>query len=280
MSNAKSSRQQYDAFRQHYRSGTLDQAVDGKSGPRATGSRRREYLRDYLRWLWPHRYAIAGIFALALIGAGLEMIEPLFMRFITDRVLLTTALDAPSRWRLLNLAGGAFLAVITVSAALSVLRDYRQRLVNTRVMLSLRRSLFKRLVHLPLATLHDMKTGGILSRLTGDIDSTTGLLQMAIVSPSISLIRLLIAMSILFTLNTRLALVALAVIPGAVLISFTSARRVRPIYRSIRKDVERIDGRVGETFGGIRVVRAFRRELRELLEYVRGRHVVIRKELR
>ena len=51
-------------------------------------------------------------------------------------------------------------------------------------MLSLRRSLFERLLHLPLPKLWDMKTGGILSRLTGDVDTTTGLLQMAIVSPS------------------------------------------------------------------------------------------------
>ena len=51
-------------------------------------------------------------------------------------------------------------------------------------MLSLRRSLFDRLLHLPLPKLWDMKTGGILSRLTGDVDTTTGLLQMAIVSPS------------------------------------------------------------------------------------------------
>ena len=67
-----------------------------------------------------------------------------------------------------------------------VLKDYRQRLLNVRVMLSLRRSLFDRLLHLPLPKLWDMKTGGILSRLTGDVDTTTGLLQMAIVSPSIS----------------------------------------------------------------------------------------------
>ena len=40
-----------------------------------------------------------------------------------------------------------------------------------------------------------------------------------------------------------------------------------------------IDGRVGETFGGIRVVRAFRREARELLDYMRGRHIVLRKEM-
>jgi ATP-binding cassette subfamily B protein/subfamily B ATP-binding cassette protein MsbA len=201
------------------------------------------------------------------------------MRFITDRVLLDTATATPDRLRLLNLAGGLFLAVITVSAGLNIARDYRQRLVNTRVMLSLRRSLFERLLRLPLSTLWDMKTGGILSRLSGDIDSTTGLLQMAIVSPSISAIRLLIAMGVLFALNWQLALVALAVIPGAVLISFISAKRVRPIYRSIRKDAERIDGRVGETFSGIRVVRAFGRELREMLEYARGRNSIVRKEL-
>ena len=201
------------------------------------------------------------------------------MRFITDRVLLDTAAATPDRLRLLNLAGGTFLAVVTLSAALNVARDYRQRLVNTRVMLSLRRSLFERLLRLPLSTLWDMKTGGILSRLSGDVDSTTGLLQMAIVSPATSAIRLLIAMTVLFALNWQLALVALAVIPGAVLISFVSAKRVRPIYRSIRKDVERIDGRVGETFSGIRVVRAFGRELREMLEYARGRNSIVRKEL-
>src|SRR5512138_3484414 len=130
-SPARSSRRQYDAFRKHYRSGTLDEALEDKRAPRAAVSRRREYLRDYFLWLWPHRYSIAGIFALALVVAGLEMIEPLFMRFITDRVLLDAGADAARRWRLLNLAGGAFLAVITLSAALNVLRDYRQRLVNT-----------------------------------------------------------------------------------------------------------------------------------------------------
>ena len=139
--------------------------------------------------------------------------------------------------------------------------------------------MFERLLHLPLPKLWDMKTGGILSRLTGDVDTTTGLLQMAIVSPSISIIRLVIAVSILMTLNWRLALTALAIIPGAMLMSFTFSRRIRPIYRSLRKDAERIDGRVGETFSGIRIVRAFRREMHEALEYMLGRHSVLRKEM-
>ena len=218
------------------------------------------------------------MFGLALVTAGLEMVEPLFMRFIIDNVLLTS-LSLAERLNRLHLAGGLFVAVVVLSRLANVLKDYRQRLLNTQVMLALRRSLFDRLLHLPLPTLWDMKTGGILSRITGDVDTTTGLLQLAIISPSISVVRLLIAVVVLFTLNWRLALTALAIIPGIMVISFVFARRVRPIYRVVRKDVERIDGRVGETFSGIRVVRAFRREALELLEFLRGRHTVLRKEL-
>ena len=131
------------------------------------------------------------------------MIEPLFMRFIIDRVLLNTGLSRAERVASLHMAGTVFVGVILVSNGVRVWKDYRQRLLNVRVMLSLRRSLFDRLLHLPLPKLWDMKTGGILSRLTGDVDTTTGLLQMAVISPSLSLIRLLIAVTILMVLNWR-----------------------------------------------------------------------------
>ena len=285
MSRPSASRQRYRTFVQDYKQHRLDDstASGGKPEPPLpkgfpTG-KRREYLRDYLRWLKPHRVEISGVFVLALLVAGLEMIEPLFMRFIIDRVLLNTTLDTAARLSRLHLAGGVFVSVIVVSNLVKVLKDYRQKLLNQRVMLSLRQSLFDRLLHLPLPRLWDMKTGGILSRLTGDVDTTTGLLQMAVISPTISLIRLIVAVTVLMVLNWRLALTALAIIPGVMVMSFAFTRRVRPIYRSVRKDAEVIDGRVGETFSGIRVVRAFARETRELFGYMLGRHTVLRKEL-
>jgi ATP-binding cassette subfamily B protein/subfamily B ATP-binding cassette protein MsbA len=292
-----SSRQRYRHFVHDYKRRRLDRKDAGKgdnppAGPADAGegvpasetqprrhAKRRERLREYFRWLRPHRDAVGVLFLLALMVAGLEMIEPLFMRFIIDRVLLNPELSPASRLPRLHLAGAVFLAVIVLSKLASFLKDYRQRLLNVRVMLSLRRALFGRLLHLPLPRLWDMKTGGILSRLTGDVDTTTGLLQMAIMSPALSTLRLTIAVGVLLTLNWRLALMAVAVIPGAMLMSFASARRIRPIYRAVREDVEEIDGRVGETFSGIRVVRAFGRERRELLDYMTARHTVLRKEL-
>jgi ATP-binding cassette, subfamily B, bacterial len=298
----RSSRQRYLGFVDDYRHRRLDDAgepdknkqqIDGTPGD-GSGAvvdvdegndrgkdrvKRRERLHEYLRWLRPHRYAVGVVLLLAMVAAGLEMIEPLFMRFIIDKVLLSVGLDTASRLARLQLAGATFLVVVVASNLIGAFKDYRQRLLNTRVMLSLRRSLFHRLLHLPLPKLWDMKTGGILSRLTGDVETTTGLLQMAVVSPAVSVIRLIIAVIVLLSLNWRLALTALAIIPGIMLVSLAVARRVRPIYRSVRKDAEEIDGRVGETFSGIRVVRAFRREVAELLNYVRGRHTVLRKEL-
>ena len=289
----RTSRERYAAFVEDYKRRRLDDTKgDGEtpspSEPDATpdgkkhwwrGSPHRKYLGAYLRWLKPHRRAVSIVFALALITGGLEMIEPLFMRYIVDHVLLVPALDVIQKLLRLNAAGLTFLAVVIVSNVADATKDYRQRLLNTRMMLSLRRALYYRMLHLPLPTLWDMKTGGILSRLTGDVDTTTGLFQMAVLSPATSLVRLAIATGVLVSLNWRLALTALALVPGVVVMSFVFARRVRPIYRTMRKDAEEINGRVGETFSGIRVVRAFRRETAELLDYMRGRHTVLRKEM-
>ncbi|HVX87578.1 MAG TPA: ABC transporter ATP-binding protein [Gemmatimonadales bacterium] len=282
MKSPRSSRQRYQKFVGAYRDGTLDQQIEAEregSGPKRDKGKRKEYLKDYLKWLWPHRWATLGVFVLAVSAAGVDMVSPLFMRTIIDKVLLVTGVDPAERLSRLHWIGGAFLGAVILNGLLGAWKDYRQRILNVKVILALRRALFRRLLHLPLPRLWEMKTGGILSRLTGDVETTTGLLQMAIVSPAISLIRLIIAIGILTALNWRLALMALAVVPGVIVVSFIATRRIRPIYRSVRKDVEEIDGRVGETFGGIRVVRAFRRELWELFGYLRGRHTVLRKEL-
>jgi ATP-binding cassette subfamily B protein/subfamily B ATP-binding cassette protein MsbA len=287
----RSSRRRYQAFVEDYRRGRLDApdsppadstAVEAESAhatAQPAAARRRASLREYLRWLRPHRWSVAAFVTLALAVAGLQMVEPLFLRHIVDRVLLAQGLATVERMARLNAAGALFLGVVVATNLLNALKDHRQRLLTLRVMLALRRALYDHLLHLPLPALWEKKTGGLLSRLTGDVDTTTGLLQLAIVSPAISVVRLAIAIGILTAINGRLALTAMATIPGIMLISRVAARRVRPIYRTMRKDAELIDGRVGETFAGIRIVRAFRREGQELLEYLRGRHTLVRKEL-
>ena len=113
MSLPRFSRSLYRDFVTAFRERRLDDSTEPKIAgapetPRPVSGKRREYLREYVRWLWPHRFAIAFFFLLALLAAGLEMIEPLFMRFIIDRVLLNTSLSRAERVARLHMAGDGF----------------------------------------------------------------------------------------------------------------------------------------------------------------------------
>src|SRR5580704_2738597 len=105
--HARSSRRRYALFVRDYKRRQLD---DDDNSPDKTAetpnkkkdgadkkARRRKYVREYGHWLWPHRYQVGGVFALALVVAGLELVEPLFMRYIVDHVLLKTAMATAER---------------------------------------------------------------------------------------------------------------------------------------------------------------------------------------
>ena len=169
--------------------------------------------------------------------------------------------------------------VLFFKQATDSFRSYRVALLNAQVIFNLRRKLYQRLLSLSLGTLGEMKSGGIVSRLSADVESVSGLVQMAIISPGVAILRVVLTVVILTVMSWRLALATLAIMPALALASYLWLRKVRPIYRSIREDVSAIDARVNETFGGIRVVRAFRREQRERRNYSVGHHTVIRKTL-
>src|SRR5215831_8644846 len=93
----RSSRHRYLKFVADYKQRRLDALLEGEdeekqgeetpkeekrsSWQEALGfkrGKRREYLREYLAWLWPYRYAVVVLATLALAAAALEMAEPLF----------------------------------------------------------------------------------------------------------------------------------------------------------------------------------------------------------
>ena len=107
-----SSRQRYRQFVADYNARRLDEVLAAASNVPADAPKPataassiwpwqknapRQYLGDYVHWLRPHRRTVVFVGVFALIAAGLEMIEPLFMRHIVDRILLNPALDLTSR---------------------------------------------------------------------------------------------------------------------------------------------------------------------------------------
>ncbi|CAN5465125.1 ABC transporter ATP-binding protein [soil metagenome] len=255
---------------------------DSKNPPRPDKAARRKYLRQYINWLWPFKRRIATNFVLALFVVGLDSLWPLGLKMMIDLISGSRSdskIDAMLPHLTLKQIGIAIIVLLVFKQSFDSLRSYLIFALNSHLIQRLRNRLFGHLMHLPLNDLGEMKSGGIISRLSGDVDSVGGLVQMALISPGVAIIRVVGTVTVLLILSWRLAVAALIALPILAFTSYLWSKRVRPVYRSIREDRSQVDGRVGETFGGIRVVRAFRREKREQKGYAVGHQTVIRKQL-
>ena len=255
------------------------QKTAASSNGQATKPKLREtkYLRDYVRWLWPYRFAILWVLVLALVTSAMDMVWPLAIKGIIN--LLQLGGTTTQKLARLNVFGAGVVLLLVVKQLIDSYRGYRMIVLNAKVIFRLRKRLFRKLIVLSLGELSDMKAGGITSRLSGDVDSVSGLVQMAIISPVAAFIRVVLTIVIFFYLSWKLAVAALITMPPIALASMIYMRKARPVWRSIREDRSEIDGRVNETFGGIRIVRSFRREPHEERAYATGHHLTIRKSL-
>jgi ATP-binding cassette subfamily B protein len=235
--------------------------------------------RRYSGWLRPHLKPLALVLVLSFIGIGIDMVWPLVSAHLIDRVILSKLLS--TRQKVAELVGFALgmAGLLLFGAGLSWLRTLRLQLLSSHLAFELRSALFHRVLRLPMSELTEMKTGGILSRLSTDVDGTTGLLQQALLSPLLATLRLMVTLCIIFSLNWRMASAVILVLPPILLVQNLWARRIRIIWRSMGQDRQEIDARVSEGLSGVRIVRGFGREQREELAYTVGHHTVIRKQL-
>ncbi|MCC7407524.1 MAG: ABC transporter ATP-binding protein, partial [Phycisphaeraceae bacterium] len=284
MAEAYSSKQRYlEARRKGYprtddRAGAASAERD-KDKPSADKLRRRRYLRRYAGWLRPYALGLGGIFALAMVGVAVSVLNPVLSQRIIDQGVLPADLTLEARLHRLAYYGMGMVVLAVVGLTVEMTRMYWRSVLEARMIFRIRQRLFDQMLSLPLTELAEMKTGGIVSRLSGDLDQATNLVEVGLLRPVVAAVQAAAGFVIIFVWNWRLAVGLAVILPMLMSLHLVYIRRIRPIYRSNREDRSRIDGRVTETFGGIRVVRSFRREPRENVDYAFGHHTVIRKSL-
>jgi ATP-binding cassette subfamily B protein/subfamily B ATP-binding cassette protein MsbA len=273
-----SSKQNYFAFRRSIKEKkSLEDDEYKEAGSKKPD--RNYYWKKYREWLWPYKIPLGLIFLMALAGMLIEMVLPWATKYIIDSILLSNVMPAEIKFEQLHWIGGGVLLSLFLGEFLGALRTNRMTVLNSQVVFSLRKSLFDRLIQMPLSYINDTKSGGIVSRLSSDVENVTGLVQMAFISPGVAIIKVFVTLGILFSIRWELALAAAALLPVLTYLSILWVKKARPVYKSMADDRSQIDARVAETFSGIRVVRSFRGERKEKLDYAIGHHAIIRKKI-
>ena len=226
--------------------------------------------REFRSLLSAHRGLVTFGVLLTLVSRLAGLVLPASSKYFIDTVLVNDA-----REQLLPLAAVVLAATIVQAStgyALSrVLGVAAQRAVN-----DMRRRLSAHVLRLPVARFDSTQSGALISRIMGDPEGIRNLLGSGFVQLLGGIVTAAAALGVLFWIDWRMTsvmLLFLAAIGGGVAYAFAT---LRPVNRERSREFARVTGRLGESLGGIRIVKAYVAERREDLTFTRGVHRIFR----
>jgi len=213
--------------------------------------------RRLLGFLRPHRVAVVWSFVLAFGAIGATVLIP----FLTGRAI--NAVKSHERHTLTALA----VAIVVAGLArlgLSVARRLVAGRVSLGVERDLRNRLYGHLQRLELSFFDRQQTGQLMSRATVDLQSVRFFLGYGLIFIGQSALSILLAAVAMFALQPGLAAMSLAPVPFVVLIAQRYGRRSRPALQEAQQRIAELTAEAEENISGVRVVKAFAREDRQL----------------
>jgi ABC-type multidrug transport system fused ATPase/permease subunit len=132
--------------------------------------------------------------------------------------------------------------------------------VGQGVVLELRRHLFGHLTTLSLRYFSQTKAGWLIARLTSDIDALSDVLGEGLRNLVGSTLTFVVALLALFAIDWRLALVALTVMPPALVVTRWFQLRSAVAYGEVRTRIAAVTAGMAESLAGMAVIQAFNRE--------------------
>jgi subfamily B ATP-binding cassette protein MsbA len=217
--------------------------------------------RRLLGYLTPYRGRMALAILALLVSTGSGLAFPLVIVRLLDSV--TQAKDSGSLDNLAGLLVGIFL----LQAGFNFLQSYVLAYVGERIVFDLRTSLYAHLQRLSLDFYAVRRVGDVISRLSSDVTQMRTMLTSNLTSLLSLSVTLIGSIAIVLTLNARLTLFILALVPVLVLVAFLFGSRIQKGSTRIQDQLAGSTVVAEEGLQGIRVVKSFGREDYEIGRY-------------
>ena len=214
-----------------------------------------------LTYLRPYWLRATGAFVGRMMLTVLTVVIPQLMRTMVDRGIRGGEIQV-IQWGVAGLMG------LVVVRGLSTFFSSRWSEVAAQsVAYDMRNALYDKLQSLSFSYHDQAETGQLLSRTVGDVDRVRFLTGRALIHLIQTLLLIAgVAISML-TMNVRLALLVLALVPFLTYTALEFGRRFRPLFRAVRQQMDVLNTRLEQNLRGARVVTAFAQEAREVQRF-------------
>jgi ABC-type multidrug transport system fused ATPase/permease subunit len=222
------------------------------------------------RLIWDARWRLLLGTILLLISRLAGMVLPASTKFIGDEIFLNQQYQL-IKWVAVAIGAATLIQGFTSFALSQILGVAAQRAIT-----EMRKRVQAHVERLPISYFDSTQSGQLISRVMNDAEGIRNLVGTGLGQILGSLVTATISIGVLFYINWQLTaatMVVLLTFGGALLYAF---KVLRPVFRERGQITAEVTGRLGESLGGIRIVKAYTAEKREELSFARGAHRLFR----
>ena len=218
-----------------------------------------------LGFLRPYRRGVIVSFALAAAAMVAGVVIPFLVGVTVDDIRK----GETNLWPL----AAAIVAAGLLRLAFSVVRRVIAGRISLGVEYDLRNRVYSHLQSLEVAFFDEQQTGQLMSRSTVDLQAVRFFLGYGLIFIGQSMVTLVVAAAVMLYVNPGLAAIALAPAPFVFIAAYRYGARNRPASQEVQQRIAELTAEAEESISGIRLVKAFAREERQLARF---RHAVTR----
>jgi ATP-binding cassette subfamily B multidrug efflux pump len=236
---------------------------------KAYDSRLMKRLLNYMR---PYKWRVVLALALVAVVTPLELAPPILFQKAIDNYLMPGAggiLALSKAWRGIILISMVYFGVLVFDFLAQYVQIRIMQRVGQQTMYDMRSEIFGHLQRLPMTYFDKNPVGRLMTRVTTDVDALNDLFAAGVVTMINDFFLLAVMAGLLFKIDKKLALDAMAVLPFILVVTLVFRKYVRDANRKIRTAIARINAFLQEYISGMSIVQLFNRERKAREEFAR-----------
>jgi len=220
--------------------------------------------------VWTHRRRLGLGLVLMIVNRLSGLVLPTTTKYLMDDVI------SKGHWDLLPTLAFAAGAATIVDASTAFANSQVLGVAAQRAITEMRKDVEAHVMRLPIRYFDSTKSGILISRIMSDAEGIRNLVGTGLVQLTGSILTAAIALGVLLYLNWKLTTVTILILGAFGGGMATAFKRLRPLFRERGQINAEVTGRLAESLGGVRIVKAYTAEKREELVFAKGAHRLFR----
>jgi ABC-type multidrug transport system fused ATPase/permease subunit len=220
--------------------------------------------------VWKARWRLLIGSLLMLVSRLAGMVLPASTKYVGDEVF-TKGNYGLLKWIALAIGISTLVQASTSFTLSQILGVAAQRAIT-----EMRKRVMQQIERLPISYFDSTQSGQLISRIMNDAEGIRNLVGTGLGQILGSIVTAVIALGVLFWINWVLTLATIVVLIAFSGVLYYAFKVLRPVFRERNVITGEVTGRLGESLGGIRIVKAYTAEKREELSFARGAHRLFR----